>query len=694
MSGLQRAMRHPDRINDPHDRARRLASDGLLGPLDEGDAGWLATHLAACVPCRATADAFAADAALLRGLRAETPVMPRDLGARVSQALDREVRQAVRRAGPSRTFGVRAGSVGRGPARRPSPALAGLALTAIIAILVLPLALPLVNPPAASPGVASFAPAPTPITVDSQPVAWVRQLPDGTYVISSAEVSQVCAGMDATACGTLDGGARTLAALDVQPSSVLLPRDGKPAVIVGEGAVYAVMVNVALPVTSPGPEASPVPTSEPLQSPAASGELASPPVGSPAPSRAPASPEATEVATTASPAATLPVASPTASPASTALATTPALPTEEPSAVVASATPGDGSTPEPPTPLPTLPPATPAPTAATALAIAEGVVLTGASPAYSPDGTWVAFSARPVDGTQGPDIYVWRVGDPKASPVTTDHASVFSGWLDGSILASAARVAGSDPTSVDVPPADADPATVIARSYLVDPATGAVTAIPLDGVWRPLVDPTDRVAVFWTGTLAWSAADLAWLPATGNLMTVPWGVVRDASASPLPELLPTPTPNATPSPLADESATPTAIATASPSAVPTASPDGSPDASSLPVEAAAGNVVDWEVRFDPAGRRLGVWIADPTQPGAGHLSLVAVEEDGRLGPVVLADAAALSGFSLDADRLAWSTPPGQNGQGSLVAVFAWKGDAAGQLYSLPELGSSPLLVAR
>jgi len=148
-----------------------------------------------------------------------------------------------------------------------------------------------------------------------------------------------------------------------------------------------------------------------------------------------------------------------------------------------------------------------------------------------------------------------------------------------------------------------------------------------------------------------------------------------------------------PVPTASPSLVPSASPDGSPSLVPTASPDGSPDASSLPVEAAAGNVVDWEVRFDPAGRRLGVWIADPTQPGAGHLSLVAVEEDGRLGPVVLGDVSALPGFSLDADRLAWSTPPGQNGQGSLVAVFAWKGDAAGQLYSLPELGSSPLLVA-
>ena len=32
MSGLQRAIRHPDRANDEHERARTLASDALLGP--------------------------------------------------------------------------------------------------------------------------------------------------------------------------------------------------------------------------------------------------------------------------------------------------------------------------------------------------------------------------------------------------------------------------------------------------------------------------------------------------------------------------------------------------------------------------------------------------------------------------------------------------------------------------------------
>ncbi len=281
MSGLQRAIRHPDRINDPHVRAHTLASEALLGPLDPPDAAWLDEHLSGCDPCAATAGAFAEDAELLRGLRMDAPVAPRDLGARVSLALDEEVRRARRgrsspdqggRAAPGRAF------------RRPGFAFAGLAAVAVVALLVAPLAVPLGAPPAGTPPAGSLAPAATPIIVDSQPVAWVRRAPDGTYVLASAEVRRVCPGADATACGTLDGGAQTLATLSVKPSSVLLSTSGGPAVVVGQNAVYAVAVDIAAPVTTPGPEPSPVATSEPVQSPAASGEPTSPPVGSPSPS--------------------------------------------------------------------------------------------------------------------------------------------------------------------------------------------------------------------------------------------------------------------------------------------------------------------------------------------------------------------------------------------------------------------------
>ena len=216
------------------------------------------------------------------------------------------------------------------------------------------------------------------------------------------------------------------------------------------------------------------------------------------------------------------------------------------------------------------------------MAIAEGVILVGAPPAYSADGLWLAFSARPADGSHGPDIHLWRVGDERAVALTADHGSVFSGWFDNQIVASGARAAetpapetrelpprpppprppevetpaetpaaetpaaetpatetpeapapadtptpGPDATRVPgpVPAPDADPATVVARSFLIDPVGGAVTDLARDGIWRPVVDPTDRVVVFWTGSLAWSATDQAWLPAQGQLVVADWQAV-------------------------------------------------------------------------------------------------------------------------------------------------------------------------
>ncbi len=268
MSGLQRAIRHPDRLNDPHARARELASEALLGPLAETDADWLGDHLAGCGPCRAAADAFAADAAVLRGLRDEVPPVPRDLGARVSLALDDEVRRAMRPSLARRAMGW--GSGGRTSIRRPSLAFVGLAALAMVALLVGPLALPAGTLPAATSPAGSLLPTATPITVDTD-VAWVRRSSDGTYVISSAQVGQVCPGVDASACGTLDGSARTLAALHDKPTSVVLQRDRTQAVVVGQDTVYAVAVNSPPPVTTPGPDTSPVPTKAPVQTPAATG---------------------------------------------------------------------------------------------------------------------------------------------------------------------------------------------------------------------------------------------------------------------------------------------------------------------------------------------------------------------------------------------------------------------------------------
>lgn len=657
MSGLRSFTSHPDRIRDPHDRARALASEALVGPLEPFDASWLADHLAHCPPCAAETAAWAADADLLGALRSEQPPAPRDLGARVSTALDGEVRRTSGRRRSRVAGGSRAG---RDVPSWAGGALAGLTVAALVAVLVLPLGSAPGSPsPSLAPAATLLAEA-TPITVDAKPVSWVRRGTDGSYVIASADVDRVCPGVDATSCGTIDGTSRTLAALDVRPTSLLLPRAGSPAVVVGDGSVYAVSVATPAPLGSPG-TATPAPTT-PIPSPSATGEPAPPPAGSPSPSAAispPASDPPGSTAPTTEPGAATsgptaePGASATVEPGTVATASPEATPTATVTPIgipVATPKPSPTPTPEPATPLPTLSPPTPAPTASGVRAIADHVVLVGAPPAYSADGQWVAFAARPADGSHGPDVFAWRVGTPRARALTRDHASVFAGWSNGVILASAARPASSAGLAGAAPDADADPATVVARSFSIDPATGSATPIARDGVWAPVVDPTGRVVVYWSGTLGWDAAAGAWLPAAGRLLIAEWRRLADAAG--------------------DAAARP------------------------LPDAAAGPRVAGFDVRFDPAGRRLAVFVADPETPGAGRLALVLVADDGSLGDVLIDGAAALPGFSLGADRLAWSTPPGQNGEGSHVTVYAWRGDAAGRVYSIPDSGDEPVVIGR
>jgi hypothetical protein len=693
MSGLQRAMRHPDRRSDPHARARALASDRLLAPLPGEDAAWLRDHLDACGPCRRMADSFAADRARILALREELPVPPRDLGARLSRALDVEVRRAVRedaRRGRRSLFGS------------PSFALVGIAVAAVLAIVFLPLTLAglgIGNAPIVPGPGGSGAPAATPMTVDTQAVAWVQRQPDGSYVLSTAPVDLVCPGLDASSCGTLDGGARQLVALTMKPSAVLLQHNGTSAVLVGRNALYAFSVPPEARVTpTPVPSSSIATPGALSPTPSVTGVAATPPAATPVPTGSP-SPRPTG---TPSPASAVPAASASAGPTAPA-PTASLLPTAAPSGEPA-ATPLASEVPTPAASLVSIPPASPAPSAAVTIPIVEGVVLVGAPPAYSTDGQWVAFSARPSDGTRGPDIYVWHVGDAKARLLTTDHASVFSAWDVDQILGSTVRPAGSTgsgtsavkitatasaepsatasaepsatpspsaspvaatpaapspspavPTGHAAPSASPSPAVASAPpsvpvvSFMLDPMTGARTPIARPAVWRPVVDPTNRSVVFWTGTQALDPATNTWIPTNGRLVTADWQALV-----------------------------------------------GPGDVTAIPLPGSAGlaGVTSWDVRWDPSGRHLAVWIAGATDQSAGRLSLFAVNADGSVGDTLLADIAALPGLSLGSDRLAWASPPGQNGQGSTMSVYAWSKDGAGSLHGAPDPGTDELVVAR
>lgn len=450
------------------------------------------------------------------------------------------------------------------------------------------------------------------------------------------------------------------------------------------------------------------------------------------------------------------------------------------------------------------------------VAIISDVIVVGDTAAYSPDGMWFAFSARPTDGTQGPDIYVWHVGDLSAHPITTDHASVFSAWFGSLILGSSVlpdqppgvspgSAAGSPgpeasglpgesgspietlptdggiptatpPTGTSGPDASGSPASTPAGSsgtdqgvdqgvgadttgpgacclpvpspsssvptgspisFLLDPLTGGRAGLWAPA-WRPVLDPTGRYVVYWTGTLGFDATTSTWTPLDGQLVIAPWSwlatggpqaTTLDGGSLVLPEPSPAPGSDgssqpfgwpaatdgadaASNAPVASATPTPPDLVTPAPSELPPA--DGAspaptpvptpftPLTSPEPLLAPAGDVPtapfhEWEVRWDPTGARLAVWIGDALDPRLGRLSLLTIDQPtGRVDRAdsLLLDAPALNGFSIADGRLAWASPPGQDGEGSRLLIIGWNALGAGQLDGQPVLGSDEVVVVR
>ncbi|MGP1674557.1 MAG: hypothetical protein ACTS8Z_05015, partial [Candidatus Limnocylindrales bacterium] len=235
-----------------------------------------------------------------------------------------------------------------------------------------------------------------------------------------------------------------------------------------------------------------------------------------------------------------------------------------------------------------------------ALAIATDIEVIGESAAFSTDGSWFAFTARPIDGSTGPDVYVWRVGDERAHALTTDGATYFASWAGDELIASR--------------PEDTGDETSKAETVRIDPATGDERAI--GALWRPIVDPTGTLAIGWTGSVKPGKADGTWAPARGALELRTWsadGPVEDSDH------------------LADRIVT----------------------------DEAAG---DFDIRWDETGEWVATWVADPNEPTIGRLTLYHVDaDDARLERVDGAPIAvpALPGFSIGDGRLAWATPPGR-----------------------------------
>jgi hypothetical protein len=448
-----------------HLRARELAALEIDEPLSGPDAGWLDIHLATCLECAAVADAYRTDRLLFAPLRGTAPQPPRDLWARTAAAIDAE-------AGAGRTAATPRGRRLRGVPLSSLAPVAGLAAVAVIAGSLL------LNGATVAPGPgAPTGPAATAMALDPGRVAVVTRDKDGGLSVVTAGVGEVCP-LVSEQCGAADPSFETSPIVGLSGSddiaAIISPQRDRLIVVqrsaAGTDGVYVVPVRPAKPATSA--TGSPEPTARATAS------------TEPEPSAS--------TAATASPAAATPTPGPVGTPPATdepdASPTT--LPTDDPS-VAPTREPDETPTVE----------VTPTPDGA--LEIASDVVVVGGTASYDADGTNFAFTARPSDGSAGPDVFVWSVSDARARAITTDHRSVFAGWDGANLLVS--RVVDDAPHTV-----------------VVDPGTGEPTDAPALAGWLPVVAPGGALAVWWNGSVRLAEDGVTWVPDKGRLVIGSW----------------------------------------------------------------------------------------------------------------------------------------------------------------------------
>jgi hypothetical protein len=609
----------PDDWSTAHARAQSDLSDRLDGILEPLEAAWLEDHLADCADCRTVAHAYEAQRQELRAMRDPAPQPPRDLWARTAAAIEQEPRFRDRRSTPRRSV---------------APLLAAALVVAVVVGTLTSSRLLFddghaAQPSGAGPVAAASQPAgsafafATPIPVNGH-VQWISQAKDGSYTLRDANVQQVCPD-ESTGCDAAAPVQDQHVDFTTEPQTVFGSSDGRRLIVVNRSAPSD-PGSVAVVALEPQPSATapqaPTPTPNESATVAAS--------ESPVPSRTPA---------------VSPSTAPSAPPASAPPASATPTPSETTPSHAPSAAPDASAT---PTPTPSIA-ITPSPQAGGALEIAKNVVLVGQSAAYSPSGDWFAFTARPADGSVGPDIYLWKVGQPSARAITTNHGSVFGSWTRDD------QLVGSSVVELAPPDQSSAAAERLGTSFVIDPVTGARTALPETGrTWRPSVDPTGRRAVYWTGTLKPAADAPVDLPDDGQLVVGDW--VRDLPSG-------SDAPRDTPAP--DDQATARHETTID-----------------------AGALTDWDARWDSTGTRLAVWIADPRNPDVGSLSLYDVDPfNGRvdLKKPLLDAQRATAGFSLSDSKLVWAEPSADgSGDGGRILVLAWTDHGVGTVETLPD----------
>jgi len=597
MSLRRGRVRRPDDWPSSHVRARADLSERLDTTLEPAEASWLTDHLDTCSECRLIADEYATQRLELRALRDRTPTPPRDLWARTAAAIESESRF---RDGRVPTAGWRDRRI-----LAPSAAITA-ALVVVVAVAALtssqrfgggeatgsPLEVAAASgPPSSAAGASNPEPTRIPVT---KKIAFVSRDSGGSFSITTKNVDSVCPGTSTTPCDDANATVDHPVDLDQNASTVFGSVDNKRLIVVSDPSSANSGSISVVPIGTDEPEATPAPTAS-----AATASGITPPSAPPSGSTtAPSAP-------TSAPPRSLP-------------------PTPTPTAIV-------GGSPSPSVEVSPQPDGT--------IEIANDVVLVGQSAAYSPSGNWFAFTARPVNGTAGPDIFVWKVGDARARAVTTDHRSVFGSWTSdvmvGSTIVETTKGNGAARTNLQ-------PVT-----YLLDPTTRAVTVLPQTGqAWRPAVDPTGRLAVYWAGTVR-STASSGYAPDAGRLVLGDWGAGISA-----------PTDGPIPTPI-----------------------KGDQGAARHETTLAAGRLEDWDARWDGTGTHLAVWIADPQNSAVGRLSLYVVDSfDGKidLKKPLLDKKVAIAGYSIANGQLVWAAPAADGATtGDQIQLLAWTDEGVG-----------------
>ncbi|MEP7158201.1 MAG: zf-HC2 domain-containing protein, partial [Chloroflexota bacterium] len=246
-------------IRDSHAQWRELIATRLDRPLTRSESRYLNSHLKGCEACRQVEHDYRAQRKLLRALPPRIP--PRDMWARTSAALDREVARGAYRG--------RIGSTGR----RGSPSaalLTTLATVGVVAALAVMQVMPATQ--IAPPSAAAKA---TPFAVNPQSLAFLGNQEADTFLFQ-VDVAYACPQTELD-CDITDAFVRNAVNLpsNLRARNATVDPTGRNLAFVGHGTGRDLIGVLVLPPGSDGP----VPTAtdgsgKPPEIPVATGEPA------------------------------------------------------------------------------------------------------------------------------------------------------------------------------------------------------------------------------------------------------------------------------------------------------------------------------------------------------------------------------------------------------------------------------------